>query len=93
MMPEKAGGRAQAIVSIESFSPLRPQRIAAMAMQSGVRNTRNMEFHRISVLTLNLTVAKAKPAVINVPIIFFFIKIPVSVCTDLKTADQQDHDQ
>ena len=25
--------------------------------------------------------------------VFFFIKIPVSVCTDLKTADQQDHDQ
>lgn len=62
MMPEKAGGRAQAIVSIESFSPLRPQRIAAMAMQSGVMNTRNMEFQRISVLTLNFTVAKAKPA-------------------------------
>ena len=52
MMPEKAGGRAQAIVSIESFSPLRPQRIAAMAMQSGVMNTRNIAFQRISVLTL-----------------------------------------
>lgn len=62
MMPEKAGGRAQAIVSIESFSPLRPQRIAAMAMQSGVMNTRNIAFQRISVLTLNFTVAKAKPA-------------------------------
>ena len=33
-----------------------------MAMQSGVMNTRNMEFQRISVLTLNFTVAKAKPA-------------------------------
>ena len=62
MMPEKAGGRAQAIVSIESFSPLRPQRIAAMAMQSGVMNTRNIAFQRISVLTLNFTVAKAKLA-------------------------------